>query len=391
MTTYPVIAPTFPSPLLSVYAARTAYFAIVSVLASSENRVRVQFSHKPYFSRLLDTGDASNPKLYSIVPDTTTTGADGTVARVINVVDVELTSEEEVGTNYGFVIDIVTDRPLTPWPAYYSITFGKILAESLFLGGEPAQLAYMLSPSATYVTTQLLAGYVQPAIGALVTMQVVSTLAFANGDTIEVHGAGIYTISDIYFPPNWWNATLVTPYVPPGTSGWPSSGLVTKVLSYTTLAAISFPSLHEELAVNELVIASGKDISNPMSFGAADALSATALGSFAYDDSGDLAFDTGFASLKKRILRRLFTRRGAFAHLPAYGIGIQQYAGKLRTISNQQRLIADIEQQIGEEPEVVAIKVKLLDMPGHPEMLNIKILIKTKAGDERFVAVPLAA
>jgi len=390
MTTYPVIAPTFPAPLLSVYAARTAYFAIVSVVASSENRVRVQFSHKPYFSRLLDTGDASNPKLYSVVPDITTTGADGTVARVVNVVDVELTPEEDVGTSYGFFIDIITDRPLTPWPAYYSITFGKILADSLFLGGEPAQLAYMLSPSATYVSTSLDNSYIQPAVGAIVSMQVGSTLAFVNGDLIEVPGAGLYSISNIYFPPNFWNATLLTPYVPPTTLVNPPK-TITKSITYSALTAISFPSIHEELATNELTLSLGKDISNPMSFGATDALSATALGTFTYDDSGDLAFDTGFASLKKRILRRLFTRRGAFAHLPTYGIGIQQYAGKLRTISNQQRLIADIEQQIGEEPEVVAVKVKLLDIAGHPEMLNIKILVKTKAGDERFVAVPLAA
>ena len=390
MTTYPALVPTFPSALLSVYSARNAYFSVISVLASSENRIRVQFSHKPYFSRLLDVGDASNPKLYSIVPDTTTTGADGTVARAVNVVDVELTSEDDVGTNYGYVIDIVTDRPLTPWPAYYSITFGKILADSFFLGGEPAVLAYMLSPSATYVSTSLDNSYIQPAIGAIVSMQVGSTLSFANGELIEVPGAGLYQISNIYFPPNFWNATLLTPYVPPTTLVNPPK-TIAKSITYSALTAISFPSVHEELATNELTLALGKDISNPMSFGAADALAATALGSFAYDDSGDLAFDTGFASLKKRILRRLFTRRGAFAHLPTYGIGIQHYAGKLRTISNQQRLIADIEQQIGEEPEVVAVKVKLLDIPGHPEMMNIKILIKTKAGDERFVAVPLAA
>ena len=66
--------------------------------------------------------------------------------------------------------------------------------------------------------------------------------------------------------------------------------------------------------------------------------------------NGDIGTATGVDSTKLRCLRRTFTMKGAFAHLPGYGIGFQPKApmGTNRIGS----LKADLTQQLKQEPDV---------------------------------------
>ena len=77
------------------------------------------------------------------------------------------------------------------------------------------------------------------------------------------------------------------------------------------------------------------------------------------DASGDVATDQGLASYRKRVLRRLLTRRGAFAHLPGYGVGTAAQVKKLATPSVRARLVADAEEQIRREPETQNVRATL--------------------------------
>lgn len=96
-----------------------------------------------------------------------------------------------------------------------------------------------------------------------------------------------------------------------------------------------------------------RDIANPPLPKAGSSLA----GTFVINGSGDYSFDEGTELLRKLIIRRLITKKGEFFHLPAYGIGIREkepIPGSLLTLQ------AEIERQVRLEPEVDAVKVKLL-------------------------------
>lgn len=74
-----------------------------------------------------------------------------------------------------------------------------------------------------------------------------------------------------------------------------------------------------------------------------------------YDETGDLANESGRDYLKKRILRRVSSMRGSFFHLPNYGAG-----KRLKTIITPAWLSgyqADVKAQVLLEPDVRAVVV----------------------------------
>jgi len=82
-----------------------------------------------------------------------------------------------------------------------------------------------------------------------------------------------------------------------------------------------------------------------------------ATGHWVVDDSGDIAPEDPDAGTRKRIYRRLMTRRGAFRALPDYGIGFD-----LKSIANVATLSAlkmDAIRQIKLEPDVVSADVTI--------------------------------
>lgn len=98
------------------------------------------------------------------------------------------------------------------------------------------------------------------------------------------------------------------------------------------------------------------------------------------DASGDVATDRGLASYRKRVLRRLLTRRGAFAHLPGYGVGTAAQIKRLATPSVRARLVADAEEQIRREPETKSVRASLAPIADEPGAWLLRLDIEAKAG-----------
>lgn len=119
-----------------------------------------------------------------------------------------------------------------------------------------------------------------------------------------------------------------------------------------------------------------------------DPETALTLGTYQVDDSGDYAFDEGMASLRKRVVRRLITRKGAFAHLPNYGVGIPDYAKRLAIASVLSGLAADAEVQISQEPDVQKVKVSATVDPNIPNLVRFRVVIRPTVGSPVQFDVP---
>lgn len=104
-------------------------------------------------------------------------------------------------------------------------------------------------------------------------------------------------------------------------------------------------------------------------------------GTLVVTSGGDYAEVSGDELLKKLILRRLTTRRGAFFHLPDYGASLavkQVLPGSLVQIQ------ADVERQVALEPEVKTATAKVSVSAG---VLTVAIRARTKAGSQLAVQV----
>lgn len=100
---------------------------------------------------------------------------------------------------------------------------------------------------------------------------------------------------------------------------------------------------------------------------------------FVHDANGDLAIHGGLDSLKKRIIRRVTTSKGAFAFLPNYGL-----APRLKVLMRPgllQEYASEVANQVREEPDVLdaATSVKLVD--GRPGMVDVKIRARRRSGE----------
>lgn len=113
------------------------------------------------------------------------------------------------------------------------------------------------------------------------------------------------------------------------------------------------------------------------------------LGDFQVATDGTLALDGGIASLRKRVIRRLITPRGTFAHLPDYGvtIPIKQLirAGRLREIQTEAEL------QIGQEPDVAGVKVVAVQRRDDPSVVSLVVTVRTQLGREEQIVVTVGS
>lgn len=105
------------------------------------------------------------------------------------------------------------------------------------------------------------------------------------------------------------------------------------------------------------------------------------LGVYAIDSSGDYAADEGVTSYRKRIFRRLFTKKGAFAHLAGYGVGVLDFVKELARSRVQQEIAADAEAQIFEEPETVSASVTFVSDPLEPQLARMVVRARSKTGE----------
>lgn len=139
-------------------------------------------------------------------------------------------------------------------------------------------------------------------------------------------------------------------------------------------------------------ILAGRDIANPQTAQAlaglpnGATLPSSALGTYQPDGTGDYANDAGLTGYVKRVTRRLMTRKGAFAHLPGYGMGLPQDVKRLQRPGFREALAADAEDQIAQEPETVSVAVRVVQV-GSKTFMQVRA--KTKLGPAAF-DVPVA-
>lgn len=134
-------------------------------------------------------------------------------------------------------------------------------------------------------------------------------------------------------------------------------------------------------------VVGNRDFANPQMPG--PGIAANALGQFIPDDLGDYGIDQGLVSYKKRVFRRLTTKRGTFRHIPGYGVGIPSASKHLARANLTGSIAADAEDQIRQEPETVSAEVTLIQSAEDPSLFYYRINAKTTLGVVSDYDVPV--
>jgi hypothetical protein len=141
----------------------------------------------------------------------------------------------------------------------------------------------------------------------------------------------------------------------------------------TTFTALDVPPVPQ---VRRRARLGAWDIANPNLLRDAAIIDPPPLGTYQVTDTGDVASDTRLQSLRKRILRRVFTAAGGFFHLPGYGAerGIKSLvrSGSLLAWA------ADLRSQVQREPEVVTCQVNVTRLA--PNAVRVLVRVGTIYG-----------
>lgn len=113
------------------------------------------------------------------------------------------------------------------------------------------------------------------------------------------------------------------------------------------------------------------------------------LGTFVVDEQGDYASDEGDTGLRKRIIRRLISRKGRTAHAPSYGVGVVDLGKRLALPDVLSSTVTDAEKQIAEEPEIAKVRCALVPSKT-PGLAFFVVLGKTKTNAVVRVGVPIS-
>lgn len=132
------------------------------------------------------------------------------------------------------------------------------------------------------------------------------------------------------------------------------------------------------------------DIANP-GYSQAIPNASQILGVYPVTDQGDYATDQGIVSFKKRIVRRLTTRRGAFAHLPGYGVGLLDEVKRLALPATRQKLAADAEGQIRQEPEALDVEVTITGSATNPGLFFFRVRVRTAVFGSVGLDIPVSS
>jgi hypothetical protein len=118
-------------------------FSIVSAIAIAENVIQLVFNDAVYYSGLLDTADASVASHYTVTNEPTTTGYDGNPAQPVNAVSIMQSSTDiPAGIEFGAALDVILDRPLSPYPTTYTIAIAGLFNASLTQEIAPTTLTF---------------------------------------------------------------------------------------------------------------------------------------------------------------------------------------------------------------------------------------------------------
>lgn len=135
-------------------------------------------------------------------------------------------------------------------------------------------------------------------------------------------------------------------------------------------------------------VVSSKDIANPNYLSASNSsgiqVEEKNLGIIPVSSDGDYAYDSGIVNLKKRVYRRLVTKKNAFSHLPGYGVGLLTYGKKLNTAYWRSLIVNEATNQILQEPDVERCSVTITNDPKTPNLVWINVLVKQKQQPTAF-------
>lgn len=136
-------------------------------------------------------------------------------------------------------------------------------------------------------------------------------------------------------------------------------------------------------------IAPATDFANPGYESSAIPGSTQILGVYPTTSQGDYATDRDLVSYKKRIIRRITTRRGRFAHLPNYGVGLLDQIKQLAKPSVRQTIAAEAEAQIREEPETINVQVTITAHSTASGLFFFRVKARTKVFGDVNLDIPL--
>lgn len=149
-------------------------------------------------------------------------------------------------------------------------------------------------------------------------------------------------------------------------------------------AQFRVPALYRFLApqVEDQAIPT-RDIAHPDTLsalrGASGTINENELGIIPIDDSGDYAYDQGIINFKKRVYRRLVTRKNAFTFLPGYGVGVPQQLKRANTVAVRTEIVTEAQKQLSQEPEAEKVRVTMVTDPQNPSLVRLMVAIKMKS------------
>lgn len=220
-------------------------------------------------------------------------------------------------------------------------------------------------------------------------------------DDLPTRGVRPIQVDQVPGYPNLLDLVLDRPMSPaPGQYDVTISGLVSGFTgdplppstTRTTAVFKGVPPMLADIAFNV------RDIANPQArTGIYDPLPVSSgqeldglLGVYPIDSQNDFAFDEGLASYRKRIIRRLTTRKNGYAHLPGYGIDTLKSVKTLARAGVREFIAQDAESQIRMEPETVDVSVSIVINPARPDVALYRIRVRSKFGPLPSFDVPMA-
>lgn len=143
--------------------------------------------------------------------------------------------------------------------------------------------------------------------------------------------------------------------------------------------SVDLPTPNRDMANPQTLVTS---LPNPLARGQ--------LGVFVVDDTGDYTTDEGLLSLKKRIWRRVMSKKGGFLHLGlGYGVGLVQQIKRLSVASKLQQIAADCESQIAQEPDVQEVACQVVLDQQSSGLVRLNVNVRTRSGKSAAFAFGL--
>ena len=108
----------------SPWGVGAPFLRLIDAQPRRENVVRLTFNVAVRFTGILDPHDASSRDRYDVQPIADTFGADENPTRDVDPIIAELVAEAGAG---GAQIDLVVDRPFSPYPSRYLVSVNNML------------------------------------------------------------------------------------------------------------------------------------------------------------------------------------------------------------------------------------------------------------------------